>query len=566
MDRSFRTQVLIGLAGVLALVIVLAAGPRPAPEQADVPARPGDTYVEAMVGEPHLVNPLLATSETDTDLAHLVFSGLARVNERGELAPDLASGWESSADSTVFTYTLKPNLRWHDGEPLTVSDVIWTFGAIQARGFPGDPLLAEAWKGVEVSTPATDTVRFTLPAPDATFPEHTTIGIMPRHVWGEVKAEDLARSELNRSPVGSGPWRYVGLSIPGVDDAIAGENTGQTPVPTVVEAQEGVVLEPNPYSSTGGLQVSRIWFRQYPTLGAAITAFQQGEVHGLGHVPPDRLAEVMEVDGAQVHTQTLARYNMMMVNVASPLFDRAETRQALEFAINRGAVAEAMGDGSVPAHSPILPHSWAHDASIEARPHGPAQAGRLLDEAGWVRTEGGVRARDGVTLTVVLAANSEMAPSAAAAERIADDLRAVGVDVQLALVPRETLLRDYLGPRAFHLAVVGWESQGAEPDLYRYWHSSQNVSGGLNFSGWASEAADRALAEAHTNPDKEARRRAYSDFQRAFQAEVPAVVLSTPVYAYVTQPPASGVALPDADLLTPAARFDALNGWALAGR
>jgi ABC-type transport system substrate-binding protein len=74
------------------------------------------------------------------------------------------------------------------------------------------------------------------------------------------------------------------------------------------------------------------------------------------------------------------------------------------------------------------------------------------------------------------------------------------------------------------------------------------------------------LTEARTNPDKEARRKAYSEFQRAFQAEVPAVVLSTPVYAYVTQPPAGGVALPDADLLTPAARFDTLDGWARAGK
>jgi peptide/nickel transport system substrate-binding protein len=566
MDRSFRTQVLIGLAGVLALIMVLAAGSRSEPQQAGEPARPGDTYVEAMVGAPRLVNPLLATSETDTDLAHLVYSGLARVNERGEVVPDLASGWVSNSDSTVFTYTLKDNLRWHDGEPLTVSDVTWTLGAIQATDFPGNPELAEAWKGVEVSTPTTNTVRLMLPAPDATFPEHTTVGIMARHIWGEVKAGDLARSELNRTPVGSGPWRYVGLKMPGVDDTIAGENAAETPVPQVVDAQEGVVLEPNPYAPSAGLRVSRIWFRQYPTPGAAITAFRQGEVHGLGHLPPDRLADAMEVQGAQVHTQTLARYNMMMVNVASPLFDRVETRQALEFAIDREAVARAEADGSVPAHSPVLPHSWAYDGTIQARPHDPAQASRLLDAAGWVRTSGGVRARDGVTMTVVLAANSEMASSTAAAERIAADLRAVGVDVQLALVPRATLLRDYLGPRAYHLAVVGWEAQGAEPDLYRYWHSSENKSGGLNFSGWSSAAADRALDEARTNPDKEARRRAYSDFQRLFHDEVPAVVLSAPVYAYVTQPPASGVALPEADLLTPAARFDVLNGWALAGR
>jgi peptide/nickel transport system substrate-binding protein len=359
MDRSFRIQVLIGLAGVLALVLVLAAGSRPEAGQTDEPVRPGDTYVEAMVGAPRFVNPLLAASEADTDLTHLVFSGLARVNERGDIVPDLASGWVSNADSTVFTYTLKQNLRWHDGEPLTMGDVTWTLGALQAADFPGDPMRAEPWKGVQISTPTTSTVQFVLPAPDATFPEHTTVGIMPRHVWGEVKAGELARSELNRMPVGSGPWRYVGLRPPGVDDAIAGENADQTAVPTVVEAQEGVVLEPNPYAPPAGPRVSRIWFRQYPTIGAAITAFRQGEVHGLGHVPADRLAEAMEVEGAQVHTQTLARYNMMMVNVASPLFDRAETRQALEHAIDRDAVAAAQGDGSEPAHSPLHPHSWA---------------------------------------------------------------------------------------------------------------------------------------------------------------------------------------------------------------
>jgi peptide/nickel transport system substrate-binding protein len=566
MDRSFRTQVLIGLAGVLALVMVLAAGSPSEPGQTDEPTRPGDTYVEAMVGAPRFVNPLLASSETDTDLTHLVFSGLARVSERGEIVPDLASGWVSSADSTVFTYTLKPNLRWHDGEALTGGDVAWTLGALVAADFPGSALLVEPWRGVDVTTVGTDTLRFTLPAPDASFPENTTLGILPRHIWGDVKAGDMARSELNRTPVGSGPWRYAGLRIPGVDDAIAGDNVQQTPAPALVEAQEGVVLEPNPYGQAGGLQVSRIWFRQYPTLGAAITAFKQGEVHGLGHVPTDRLAEVAEVDGAEVHTQTLARYNMMMVNVASPLLDRVETRQALEFAIDREAVAAAQRDGSLPAHSPVQAHSWAYNGSITARAYDPAQSERLLDAAGWVRAGGGMRARDGVTMTVVLAANSEMASSTAAARRIADDLRAVGVDVQLALVPRDTLLRDYLGPRAYHLAIVGWEARGAEPDLYRYWHSSQNVSGGLNFSGWASEAADAALTEARTNPDREARRRAFGEFQRVFQAEVPAVVLSTPVYAYVTQAPARGVVLPDADLLTPAARFDALAGWALAGR
>src|SRR4051812_24756210 len=92
----FRPQIAIAMLGLALVLGVLALGSAGAsPGQVHPPA----TYVEAMVGAPHLVNPLLASSETDIDLAHLVYSGLTRVDSTGNIAPDLASAWQVSPDS-----------------------------------------------------------------------------------------------------------------------------------------------------------------------------------------------------------------------------------------------------------------------------------------------------------------------------------------------------------------------------------------------------------------------------------------------------------------------------------
>jgi peptide/nickel transport system substrate-binding protein len=111
---------------------------------------------------------------------------------------------------------------------------------------------------------------------------------------------------------------------------------------------------------------------------------------------------------------------------------------------------------------------------------------------------------------------------------------------------------------------VSWEARGADPDLYDYWHSSRwNVSGGLNFSGWSNPQADEALLAARKTADREERGKHYSAFQKAFRQDVPAIILYSPLYTYATRLPAAGVALPSADLLSPAARFDTLGGWSL---
>src|SRR3954471_10052594 len=181
---AFRAQTIAALLG-LGLILAALAG---SAASGGAPAGPkGGTYVEAMIGAPRYVNPLLASSDTDLDLTHLVFSGLTRLDDRGMIIPDLVEGWQVSGDSRTYTFTLRPNLRWHDDQPLTADDVVFTIGLLHDKSFPGDPAMAVPWTDVRVDAPTQQTIRFTLPAANASFMQFTTLGILPRHLWADVK-------------------------------------------------------------------------------------------------------------------------------------------------------------------------------------------------------------------------------------------------------------------------------------------------------------------------------------------------------------------------------------------
>lgn len=564
MQTSFKPQVMAGLLGVVLLLALLVVGAQAGNRTAATPST-GDTYVEAMVGAPRWVNPLLAMSDTDRDLAQLVFSGLSGLDRNGNLVPDLASGWQTSPDSTVFTFTLRPDLLWQDGSPLTTGDVLFTIGLLQSPDFPGDPALAQPWRSVETSSPSEGTLVFKLGSPNSAFPQYTTLGILPRHIWESVKPSEMLLSPWNLSPIGSGAWRYANLQ-PHADDTGASEAITATNLNSTapsLQPSEGVLLVRNSGTPTrGGIQ--RLWFRLYPTFGAALTGLELGEVHGLGHIPAEEIDRVAAVPGVSMHTQNLARYNMLLMNLDSTLFDRVETRRAVGLAINRGDLLTKQQAPMRPLYSPILPNSWAYNASCSPPVANDIdQARALLDSAGWVLGADGVRARNGQRMTIVVATNADVPLNVAMTQAVVDNLREIGIDARLAAVARNVFLRDYLGPRGFHMVLVGWEAQGVDPDQYAYWHSSQAVTGGLNFAGWENDAADKALEASRAASEQEDRMSPLCDFQSAFAADVPAVILATPLYTYATRMPASGVSLPMMDMLSPAHRFLTLDDWSL---
>src|SRR5207248_9071294 len=128
MSVSFAAPTIAALIGLSLLVVTLVAwdAGNDAP-----PVRRGGTFAEAMIGAPRYVNPLLASSDTDLDLTHLVYSGLTRIDDRGNIVPDMASSWQVSADSRTYTFTLRADLMWHDDQPFTADDVLFTTGLLR---------------------------------------------------------------------------------------------------------------------------------------------------------------------------------------------------------------------------------------------------------------------------------------------------------------------------------------------------------------------------------------------------------------------------------------------------
>ena len=166
---------------------------------------PGGTFTEGMIGTFTNANPLFAVGGLDNAVSQLVFSSLLGYDQRGKLTGDLAKSWKVDESGKVYTVALRDDAQWHDGTPVTVEDVLFTYRTIQNPDAQS-PLFA-SWRDVKVSSPKSNTITFTLPNVLASFPHSLTNGIVPKHRLESVAPDQLRSDRFNTvSPLGSGPF------------------------------------------------------------------------------------------------------------------------------------------------------------------------------------------------------------------------------------------------------------------------------------------------------------------------------------------------------------------------
>lgn len=509
MGRSIRWQALIAVLGIVLLAAILAST---ASEftALTVPAS-GGVYTEAVVGSPRAINPLLSfSSDLDRDLTGLIFQGLVALNERGEPVPALAESWEISPDEKDITFRLRRGVRWHDGAPFTAADVVFTTGILQSDAFaesgqPASTYLSQLWRNISVEQLDDYTVRFRLHQPLASFLAETTIGILPSHLWNGVPPSELSQSALNLQPVGTGPWRLANLN------ALAAR------------------LEPNPYAAGPTPYLDAIEFRFFPDYTSAFAAFEAGEVDGVSRVLPQEVAAAQESDAMEVLTAPLAGETFVYFNLDNPevsFLADARVRQALNLALDLPELIDvALNGQGIPADSPFMPGTWAYSPGERPAPD-VEQASALLAEAGWVdNNQDGVREMGDASLTFELLGDNE-----ALLQELSRQWQQIGVRVQPQVVGLPSLASDYLSPRTFEAAIVHWQLSG-DPDPYPLWHSTQ-IDNGQNYAGWSNTEADLLMEQGRSINDPGRRMQLYSEFQRIFDQELPALPLYNDVYAY----------------------------------
>ncbi|KKU92804.1 MAG: hypothetical protein A3J30_00920 [Candidatus Wildermuthbacteria bacterium RIFCSPLOWO2_02_FULL_47_9c] len=339
-----------------------------------VPAK-GGSMIEGMVGSPRFLNPVYAdTNDVDRDIIQLIYSGILRTTASGELVPDLAAADpEISEGGKTVTITLKENVKWHDGEPFSADDVVFTITTIQNPAFKS-PIRAN-WLGVDVEKVSDSMVRFHLLDPYAPFLERLTLKILPAHLWKTVTPENFALTPLNLQAIGTGPYR-----IEKIDQARSG---------FVREIQLKAFSN---YHLEDPL-IDSLSFQFFETEEELIGEATRGTVQTFSLSQIDNVQR-MKNPAFSPYSFSMPRYFALFFNLTPPAnqgeLKEKGVRQALSLAIDKEELVQGVfrGDARV-IHSPFRPDLFGfEEPQLISGGADKEKALALLEQEGYVLQNG----------------------------------------------------------------------------------------------------------------------------------------------------------------------------------
>ncbi|MFN7470602.1 MAG: peptide ABC transporter substrate-binding protein [Roseiflexaceae bacterium] len=518
MSRRIRLQIVIT---VISSMLVLGLMAYVAVTRAAV-SRPieGGAFIEGIPGIPTTLNPLVSDTTTDlaaADVHAVIFDGLVRVGLDGSFEPALAEKWEIDPSGMVYTFTLRPDVKWHDGEAFGVEDVLFTLRSVQGPAFTGSPSLATVWRTVLVERAGDMSIRCKLQAPFAPFLKYATVPIVPAHLLADTPPEQWANSAFSQKPVGTGPYRITDINA----DAIA------------LASNRDYYLD-RPLIDT-------ITLRFYQDESLAFAALTRGEVSGLAFVGTGALGAYQTPRGVVRRAANIDSYTVLSFNLRNAPFDDVIFRRQIAQAIDReDMIRRLLADRATRIDTPILPGWWAYNPDAVWYIPSKERAAQGLDTLGYIVGEDGFRSRDGRPLAFELLVDGA-ADRKLVADDIAVQLGAVGIAVTVTVLDADTL-RQRLEVGEFDMALHGWQRLGPDPDVYELWHSSQ-VTIGRNYAGLQDQLVDDALSLARVQVDQELRTQLYFDFQQHWIDIAPSIIMYQPLEVYATVSDLGGTAL-----------------------
>jgi peptide/nickel transport system substrate-binding protein len=503
-----------------------------------VVAEDGGSFNLGLVGQPRYINPLLApTSDVDMDLSTLVFSSLFKLDKDAKIYGDLAESVSVSKDQKVYTVVLKPNLKWHDGQALTASDVVFTVKAIQDPNWQSP--LNLGFKGVTAEQVDERTVKFTLQEVYAPFQSTLTFGILPEHLWASVPGANASLAELNTKPIGSGPYKF---------DELTKDKTGTIKKFHLVANQEYAFGRPH---------IDSLSVTFYDTPEDLVQAYKDNDVDTVGGIPiGDK--ESLQSANSQVLSIGLPRYDALFINSNNNTYLRPDAvRQALSHAIKKSELVEKvlLGNGVV-VNSPLVPGSLGYTADVTVYGYDVEKAKALLTDDGWKFKDGRwFKDKDKLIVEIVTADTAE---NRAVAEMIKGYWEAIGIEVVIVNAPVAELQQTHIRERKYQALLFG-EVIGADPDLYPFWHSTQIADPGLNLTSFSDDDLDQLLEEARQTTDPAKRAAKQTEISKLLAKELHAIFLYSPQYLMAVRDKIQGVAL--TTITIPADRFNDVQNW-----
>lgn len=481
----------------LVLLLTLAAGcSQESPER--------NAIVVGVTNSPISLDPRVGADEASQKAHQLIFNTLVRIDDQLRTVPELAESLEQP-DPVTYVARLREGVPFHNGRELTSEDVVYTFRSFLDPDFRGR---SGAYRLLASVTPVDRyTVEFKLKEPFGSFPINLVMGIVQAGSGG---------ANATR-PIGTGPYRLVSfvtddrLTLAAFDEHYAGR-----------PKNDAIVLKVIPDDTMRGLEL------------------RKGSIDlVVNDLAPDIAWQLREEGRLQIATSPGSDYAYLGMNQRDPILRNVGVRKALGYAIDRDGIVKYLRRGFASTAVGILPPmSWAFERDVFDFHHDPAEARRLLDEAGFPDPDGdGPRPRFHLTLKT---STSEVYRVQAAA--IQHDLAAVGIALDVRTSEFATLFADVVRGnfQLYTLQFVGV----TDPDmLRRVYHSRQEPPAGLNRVFYRNPDVDRLIEQASTAVTEEQRRVFYTKAQQLIAEDVPYISLWYKTNMAVYQPDLRGVRL-----------------------
>ncbi|MGH2531525.1 MAG: ABC transporter substrate-binding protein [Thermomicrobiales bacterium] len=506
--RTFLTGV--AALGVSAGALAGTAGGLRSAAAQDQTTPSGQIIYAARMSELTTLHPFVARFTSALAAAYHVMEGLTKFSPNFEIVPGLASEWTVSEDQLSLTFTLRSGVTWHDGQPFTSNDVKFTIEAAAAEGSQAAAQETVRTYISAVETPDDGTVVITLTEPYSplltVLAEQLTV--LPAHLLVE-NVYDEAFSEM---PVGTGPYR-------------------------VTERQTGfITLDHNPDYWGEPPFTERIILRDSPEAAAQQAGLLAGELDVI-QFNPTTMAN-LETQGYVVFRGLAGSVHGINVDLQTPLLQDVNVRQALQLALDRERIQSLLYSNGIPANTVVSPaYGPYHNDDLAPIRRDVDAAGALLDEAGWMMGDDGVREKDGQPLAFQYQAWAAQQWQDIAAIAQASWLEA-GIDVEIVSVELARLVETMSG--RYQLATVGWPlTSDAIVGLTQLFQSTDRTledGGTRNVFSYKNDQVDQLLADAYATTDVDQRAALAQQVQELVYNDLPLIPFAHPAYQLIGQP------------------------------
>jgi len=467
----------------------------------------GDTYIEALQGNISGLIPNVLSDGPSFEVGSLIYNGLVKHDKDVNLVPELAESWQFSRDCLDLTFKLRRNVRWHDNQPFTADDVVFTYDTMVNPKTP--TAYAGDFKPV-ASVTAVDpyTIHVHYKHPHARALQSWGIWMLPKHLLQKPMLEGkLRESPQNRTaPVGTGPYKLKEW-----------------------RSGEKVVLIANPDYFEGRPYISRVVYRIIPSSATTFLELKAKGVDGakLTALQFKRQTEYPAFRKAYTKYQYAANvYVYLGLNLRDPRFADRRVRQAFAHAINKRELIEGVRLGLArEATGPYKPGTWPYNPNVKTYPYDVKKARALLAEAGWTEMNpDGVLVKNGQPFKIELLSAQGSDEGRKVAEIIQAAFKDLGVQVEIRVIEWAALLKEYIKKRSFEAVILAWGIT-PDPDQFDIWHSSKTSPDELNRIGYANPEVDDLLEKGRSTCIEAERKKYYDRLQEVLAEDQPIVFL-----------------------------------------